>query len=62
MKVKSRHTKAVTSKGDRLKWTPLKKVKPVSLTAELTKGRQLTAAELKKVNPSDVPSSNVFVP
>ncbi len=36
------------SKGERLKWTPLKDVRRVKLTRQLTTGRQLTSTELSK--------------
>jgi hypothetical protein len=36
------------SKGDRLKWVPLREVHSVPLTKELTRGRQLTVKELSQ--------------
>jgi hypothetical protein len=36
------------SKGNRLNWTSLKEVKPVSLTENSTKGRRLTEKILKE--------------
>ncbi len=61
MKPANRHTKAA-SKGDRLKWTPLKEVKSVKLTSDLTKGRHLNAKDLSKSKNSNFSSRNVIVP
>lgn len=36
----------VPSKGDRLKWTPLRELKPVKLTSDLVKGKVLTERDL----------------
>jgi hypothetical protein len=38
------------SKGDRLKWTPLRELKPVKLTEELVKGKVLTEKDLSRRN------------
>jgi hypothetical protein len=62
MKSSKNHTKAVASKGERLKWTPLKEVKQVPLTASLTKGRLLTSMDLKKVNKAHSSSNNILIP
>ena len=36
------------SKGDRLKWTPLREAKQVPITKKLTKGRNVPSKELSK--------------
>lgn len=61
MKPVNRHTKAA-SKGDRLKWSPLKEAKSVKLTSDLTKGKHLNARDLSKSKNSDFSSHNVIVP
>ena len=49
MKIVNKHTKSA-SKGDRLNWTPLKHVKLVPITKQLTKGKKLSSTELSKEN------------
>lgn len=55
MPATKKHIKGVPSKGDRLKWTPLKEVKSIRLTPDLIKGK----AVFKKINTA---SHNVLVP
>lgn len=62
MKLLNQHTKLVASKGDRLKWTPLKEAKIVRLTEERMKGKQLTSEELVTTRKTDSNSNNVIVP
>lgn len=61
MKPANRHTK-IASKGDRLKWTPLKEAKSIKLTSDLTKGKRLNAHDLSKAKNSNLSNHNVFVP
>ena len=51
-----------TSKGDRLNWTPLRDVKPVSLKAVLNKGHWLTAADLNKMAGGSNTPLNLLIP
>jgi hypothetical protein len=46
---KSDNTK-LKSKGDRLNWTPLSMVKPVSLNEASLKGKRLSTSDLKTRN------------
>lgn len=50
----------VSSKGVRLNWTPLDKVKPVKLDKKLTTGKRLTAKQLMN-NSNNTASVNNIV-
>jgi len=52
----------ITSKGDRLNWTPLKEVKPVLLKTNLNTGRWLSAVDLKKVAHANNTTLNYLIP
>ncbi|MCW3109642.1 MAG: hypothetical protein JWQ09_4148 [Segetibacter sp.] len=62
MKIVKENSKVVPSKGDRLKWTPLKDAKVVPLSTELIKGKLLTSDDLDRTRQTNSNSNNVIVP
>ena len=62
MKPNSNQTRRQVSKGDRLRWTPLKEVSSVRLSSDLTKGKPLTSNDLTNIRKPNLGSKNFFVP
>lgn len=57
-----KYIKRKASKGERLKWTPLKDVKPVILTPGVTQGKMLRPEAPSKAKASCSTSINLIVP
>ena len=61
MKLNKNTTSSQTPKGVRLHWQPLKEVKPVKLSSNMTGGRFVCEKELKNRN-NNSDSLNTLVP
>ena len=54
--------KKPASKGDRLKWTPIKEIKPEKLMAPAFNGKLLSDLELEERKRRDSQNTNLLVP
>ncbi len=61
MKTNRNTSSALTPKGVRLHWQPLKEVKPIKLSSNMTTGKFVSEKELKNRN-NNSNSTNILVP